>query len=439
MRATRAIRSGPLRHRWFAWFTATVTSGSIGDEIMRLALPLLVLDVTHDIGAAATLRVIETIPYVLFGAFAGALIDRTEKRRLLAIATILSILFTVFIPLSVVFGFFSIGLLYVMAFVLGAVEVVWGITSDFSVVPALVQPDELTDANATYLTADRVARIVGPALGGLAVGAFALGSDYGAANALWLSAVLYVPSLVVFLRMPPLNDVDPASVAPLTVANVKSEVAEGFTFIWRSTVLRALFVLMFISNFGSQGINTLLLFVLREEYRLDPVTIGLALSFTGFIQIFGSAFAPRFARGRPLGQTMLFVVTVAALTSGAAAFARTWPTVVLAITGRQLAWSAHVVYAFLPRQREVPAALRGRVNGAFRTLILISNTASPAFLSAIAAAYSTSAAFAAAGALGLLSVGVSALGPLRKYDVRDAPAEAAAVEPAAESEPTPAD
>ncbi|HEX9495500.1 MAG TPA: MFS transporter, partial [Candidatus Limnocylindria bacterium] len=104
MRATRAIRSGPLRHRWFAWFTATVTSGSIGDEIMRLALPLLVLDVTHDIGAAATLRVIETIPYVLFGAFAGALIDRTEKRRLLAIATILSILFTVFIPLSVVFG-----------------------------------------------------------------------------------------------------------------------------------------------------------------------------------------------------------------------------------------------------------------------------------------------------------------------------------------------
>src|SRR5260370_16514224 len=124
--------------------------------------------------------------------------------------------------------------------------------------------------------------------------------------------------------MPPLSDVDPASVAPLTVANVKSEVAEGFTFIWRSTVLRALFVLMFISNFGSQGISTLLLFVLREEYRLDPVTIGLALSFTGIVQIFGSAFAPRLARGRPLGQTMLFVVTVAAVTSGAAALARAW-------------------------------------------------------------------------------------------------------------------
>src|SRR5438552_13730705 len=428
------MRSGPLRHRWFALFTATVTSGSIGDEVMRLALPLLVLDLTHDIGAAATLRVIETIPYVLFGAFAGALIDRTEKRRLLAATTVLSIVFTIAIPISALAGFFSLGLLYALAFLLGTVEVVWGITADFSIVPALVQPDELPAANATYRPADRVARIVGPGLGGLAIA-----STFGSANALWLSAALYVPSLLVFLRMPPLNDVDPASIAPLTVANVKTEVGEGFTFIWRSAVLRALFVLMFISNFGSQGMQTLLLFVLREEYKLDALTIGFALSFTGVIQIFGSAFAPRLARGRPLGQTMLGVVTIAALSSGAAAFARTWQTVVLAVTGRQLAWSAHIVYAFIPRQREIPAELRGRVNGAFRTLILISNTASPALLSTIAAAYSTSVAFAAAGVLGLASVAVSVLGPLRKYDIRDAQDEAKAVESAAESEPTPAD
>src|SRR5207245_6024940 len=155
----------------------------------------------------------------------------------------------------------------------------------------------------------------------------------------------HVPSLAVFLRMPPLHDVDLASIAPLTLDNVKTEVGEGFTFIWRSTVLRALFVLMFISNLGSQGMNTLLLFVLREEYKLDAVTIGLALSFTGVVQIFGSAFAPRLARGRPLGQTMLAVVTVAALSSGLAAFAPPGPTGALAGAGRQLPWGAHVALA----------------------------------------------------------------------------------------------
>ena len=105
------MRSGPLRHKWFAWFTGTVTSGSIGDEIQRLALPLLVLDLTHDIGAAATLRVVESVPYVLFGAFAGALIDRSDKRRLLATTTVLSFIVTAFIPISVDLGFFSLGLL----------------------------------------------------------------------------------------------------------------------------------------------------------------------------------------------------------------------------------------------------------------------------------------------------------------------------------------
>src|SRR3981081_641609 len=188
------MRSGPLRHKWFAWFTATITSGSIGDEIMRLALPLLVLDLTHDIGAAAILRVIETVPYVLFGAFAGALIARSEKRRLLAVTTILSFILTAFIPISVDLGWFSLGLLYTVTFFLGTLEVVWGITADFSVVPALCQPEDLTAANATYLTADRFARIVGPGLGGFAVGALAFTGATRSAAATAPSGLPHLPS-----------------------------------------------------------------------------------------------------------------------------------------------------------------------------------------------------------------------------------------------------
>lgn len=371
---------------------------------------------------------------MLFGAFAGALIDRSEKRRLLRATTVASILLTITIPIIAITGAFSLGLVYAAAFLLGTAEVVWGITADFSIVPALVEPRELTSANSIYLTADRLARSFGPSLGGFAVAVMTFGGATGSTNALWIAGLLYLPTLVVFARMPPLHDVDLSALPPLTVANVRTEVTEGFGFLWRSEMLRALLVLMFVSNLGAQGLQTLLLFVLREEYRLDAVTIGLALSFTGVIQIFGSALAPRLARGRPLGQTMVAVVTFAAISSGIATFARTWQVVLLAYTGRQAAWSAHIVYALLPRQHEVPATLRGRVNGAFRTLILISNTSSPALLSAIAAVRGTSTAFAAAALLGLASVGVSLFGPLRRYDLRDAPAEAERVEPEAEEE-----
>ena len=98
-------------------------------------MPLLVLGITHSLAAAATLRVVQMLPYVFFGAFAGALIDRASKRTLLIAADTIRLLVTAFIPISVALGIFSLELLYALAFALGALEVVWGITTDFSVVP----------------------------------------------------------------------------------------------------------------------------------------------------------------------------------------------------------------------------------------------------------------------------------------------------------------
>src|SRR5215210_2435896 len=166
------MRRGPLRHKWFAAFTAAIGLGSIADEVARLALPLLVLDLTHSIAAAAALRVVQSVPYILFGAPAGALIDRADKRRLLIGCDAASALLTITIPLSAVLGFFSVEFLFVVGFLLGTVEVLWGVTTDFSVVPALVDEAELTDANAIFFAADRGARVIGPTLGGIAIAAF---------------------------------------------------------------------------------------------------------------------------------------------------------------------------------------------------------------------------------------------------------------------------
>jgi len=71
------VRSGPLRHRWFSIFVGAFSLGAVADEIAGLALPLLMLDVTHSIASAAALRVVQGVPYILFGAPAGALIDES--------------------------------------------------------------------------------------------------------------------------------------------------------------------------------------------------------------------------------------------------------------------------------------------------------------------------------------------------------------------------
>ena len=419
------MRLGPLRHPWFAAFAGSVGLGGLGDEVARLALPLLILDLTHSIAAAATLRLVQALPYVFFGGILGVLIDRADKRKLLIACDALSVALTLTIPLSVAAGIFTLNLLYLIGFLLGTVEVAWGVTTDFSVVPALVEPDELTSANAAYFGIDRSARVVGPTIGGLAIAAF------GTANAMYIAALAFVPTLFVFVLMPPIYETDRPKAA-ITPGNIARELGEGFSFVWRSQILRWLLVLMFIANLGQQGIQTLVLYVLREENRLDEVTIGIALSLAGAVTVLASFIAPRLARGRPLGHTLLGSAAAAGVIVALTALARDWRLIVAGFAARETAWMSFIIYAFVPRQREVPARIRGRANGAFRTIVLISNSFSAPFLSFVVLAASSSAAFAVAGASALLAVAVTYFTPLRRYNLNEpAPDERGAAQQSA--------
>src|SRR5256886_5861408 len=195
------MRLGPLRHPWFAAFSGSVGLGGLGDEVARLALPLLILDLTHSIAAAAALRLVQALPYVFFGGILGVLIDRADKRKLLIACDALSVALTLTIPISVAVGVFSLNLLYFIGFLLGTVEVAWGVTTDFSVIPALVEPDELTSANAAYFGIDRTARILGPTIGGPAIAAFR------PANAADIAVLAFISTLLPFFPMPPISDV----------------------------------------------------------------------------------------------------------------------------------------------------------------------------------------------------------------------------------------
>ena len=119
-----------------------------------------------------------------------------------------------------------------------------------------------------------------------------------------------------------------------------------------------------------------------------------------------------------MGQSMIASVFLSSIALLATALTNDWRLVTAGFTAREVAWQAFIIFAFIPRQR-VPANLRGRANGAFRTLVLISNSASPAVLSAIVVVASSAAAFAFAGGLGLAATLIGAASPLRKYAARE--------------------
>lgn len=423
-------RPGVLRHRWFAVFTGAVGVSAIGHEFQRLALPLLVLDTTHSVAAAATLRVVEFIPFILWGPFAGGIVDRLDRRKVM-LACDLGSVATYGTMAFVATTDFAVWQIYALAFVAGLFEVTWALVTDFSVIPSLVEEHELTEANAVYLGTERGARVFGPVLAGLVIATF------GTPAALAVSAVSFLATASVVFVMPAGYRLEEEP-APFTARAFLGEIGEGFAYVLRHPVLRPLLAVMFLRNLGGPGVQTVFLFFLREEVRLDAPTIGLALSLLGVGQIAGSAVAPPLAQRRAVGATMVRVLGFEAASIALAALARDWRLVVAGLTARAFGAGAHLVFVYLPRQREVPPRLRGRANGAFRTLLIVGNSLSPALLSAVVERAGTSVAFGVASAFALAAAVVTALSPLGRYDVRpvvEAPPAAAAeqeVEAAAE-------
>src|SRR3954469_6257271 len=65
----------------FGRLWAAQTISSLGDGVTHAALPLLALTLTRDPMALAVVTAAGTLPWLLFGVFGGALVDRWDRRR----------------------------------------------------------------------------------------------------------------------------------------------------------------------------------------------------------------------------------------------------------------------------------------------------------------------------------------------------------------------
>jgi predicted MFS family arabinose efflux permease len=323
-------------------------------------------------------------------------------------------------------GAFELWEIYALEFLAEAFGATWALVTDFSVVPSLVEEDELTQANAVYLGTDRGVRAIGPALAGIAI------ATVGIPLALVVTAFTFLATATVIFFMPADYRLTERP-SEFTVRRFAGEVGEGFAFVFGHPILRALGILMFVANIGGAGLQTILVYYLREERGFDPGSIGLALSFMGVAAIVGAVLAPRLAEGRPLGNTMLGMATLAAALTAIATYTSDLRAVVGGVAGRSFTQSAHVVYAFIPRQREIPPRLRGRANGAFRQMVIVGNALSPAVLAAAVDRFSTSVAFGLASALMLTAAAITYFSPLRQYDIRPVDTEPLAAAEEAET------
>jgi MFS family permease len=273
------------------WIGQTISL--FGDQVSIIALPLVAVLVLHANAAQmGYLIAAELVPNLLFALHAGAWVDRRGRRRQLMILTDLgrgALVAT--IPIAYAFDALTIHQLYVVAFLVGSLAVVFQVAYA-SLFVAVVERESYVEASSLLAGSRAFSFVVGPSLGGILV------QVLRAPFALVLDAVSYVFSALF------LGSVNPEE--PPTEEAERGHVVAGARFVMRTPSIRyALLATATINLFNFIFWALFILYAVRSLH-VRPGTLGLVLGAAAVGGVIGSLVTTRLGRRIGIGPTFLF-------------------------------------------------------------------------------------------------------------------------------------
>ena len=341
------FRNANFSRMWTGQLVST-----IGTALTSLAASILVFRMTNSAMSVGLMLMATAAPSLLVGLFAGVVVDRYDRKKIMIAADLARAVLVFLIPILVPL---NIAWLYVIVMLTSAIGQFFDPAQE-SVLPEVASEEELAAANSLMAISS---------FGATAVGFAASGLIASAANinlAFYLDTVtfLFSAACIFLVRIRPLQIEEDSSVA-VVFKNLKAGVSKLFD----TPILRSLFTAQIpaLLSFGLS--NALLLpFAIRALHATE-FEYGLQEGLTSIGFVVGSLLlAGLFDRMRE-GAWIAIGYMGMALAGIAYAFTHSIPLalVVVAISGFFNAPSA--IGRRLATQRNTPREMRGRVNSVF--------------------------------------------------------------------------
>jgi MFS family permease len=340
-------------------WTGSVVS-STGDEITGLALPWLVLQLTHSPFQLGLVAALQNLPFLLFTLIAGVYADRWDRRRIMLSADLLRFASLAAIPIAALFGVLTIAQIYVIAFLAGTGRV-WFDVAHYALLPGIVEPDQLVDANSKFQTSDGVSVFLGPSIGGFLI------KLAGAANAIAVDAASFLVSAAAVFTLPSLR----AAKSPAE-RGWKAQLVGGLRYlVQQRPIFENALALMALLFFGTM-VDAVFVFYAQHELHLDAALTGIVLAAAGLGPIIFGSLAPQVRRRFRTGQVMVATAILSGPLLALRDVAVLLPKpLAIALAGASLAlgfgmaalWN---VATLSYRQAVIPGHLMSRVNSSLR-------------------------------------------------------------------------
>ena len=362
------IPSQPVRSLWrnrdFLLLWSGQTVSTLGTNISALALPLLVLALTHSPALAGFVAATRQVPYLLVSLPAGSLVDRWDRKKTMIYCDLLRWLALGTVPLAFVLGHLTLIHLYLVAFIEGTAYVLFTL-SQISALPQVVDRSHLPQAYALDTTTEYLGTLLGPGLSAFIIGLVPI-ITIGAILAYLVDSLSYLASVFTLLGMRVSFQVE--RVKSRQPSSLLGEIAEGLRFLWKQHDLRLLAGLTAIVNFLLSSVDLALIVLAQSRLHLSVQFIGLILSAGGIGGLLSSFIAPWLHKRFQYGPILLGSVIAWCGATALLAFAP-WPALLL--VGKFLisfTWPGYGVAVVSYRLLLTPDDLQGRVNSAFRNV-----------------------------------------------------------------------
>ncbi|ATO51562.1 MFS transporter [Brevibacillus laterosporus] len=251
-----------------------------GSIIQRFALSLYVLGITGSGTLFATVLVMSLIPTILLGPIAGVFADRFSRRNIMIVLDILCAIIVGMMLLLSKNGMLDLPAIYLGVILLSVFTAFYEPAVQASI-PSLVGEKQLLSANSLNSLFMTLANMTGPILAGILYGTLGL-------DALLLIngiSFLFAAILEMFMVIPQTIREKSSNV----IQEFKSDLKEGFKFVYKSQYLGKLIFATLIANVFISPIFTVgIAYITKMSLKMSDQMYGLS---EGVIMA-GSLMAP---------------------------------------------------------------------------------------------------------------------------------------------------
>jgi MFS family permease len=252
---------------------------TFGDMITFLAIPMIVYGITGSKSALSLSVLVRVIPVILIGPFAGALVDRLNRKSIMIWSDILRAMLTIVLMLSP--DQYLLTMIYIVVFLKSLIGIFFNPAFN-STIPSIIKKENLMSANSVFGVTGNILQFVTPFAGA------ALIAYSGARSVLLIDMISFIVSAVAiyYIDIPK----HPEKTRKLITPGVlMKDIGEGFKFMLNSKSLSIIMITTLITQFGQGFIAPLWLPYVIEGLNRPAEDFGSLVAMQGFGSILGTS------------------------------------------------------------------------------------------------------------------------------------------------------